>query len=274
MNKFMNGEKWHVSQRVTKPKERFVVYEKRKIQWMTIWGLAELKLELSCRNRNWFSILAYWLLSCNWKTFGEHFIDLNRAEELRKVHDLEVRLHETSMMHHRRTGFGKTHTHSVFENGAGGRRRSSSVNEGSIAGLGGDLLATFIRSKKREKSKRTTQALRGGGAKPKRQPLTASQIRPEQRSGPDATETGNDFGMIQTGRYAPRNSVFKSANYTSKIEEKQHDRGKLSANIVLKASPNESYYIQVANNAHMRSWKMGQWKSCENTDDFHILSNA
>ena len=162
------------------------------------------------------------------------------------------------MMHHRRTGFGKTHAHTVFENGAGIRRRSSSVNDGSIAGLGGDLLAAFIRSKKRGKSKRTTRALPGGGPKPKRQSLTASQIRPEQRSGPDATETGNNFGMIQTGRYAPRNSVFKPANYTSNIKEKQHDRGTLSANIVLKASPNESYYIQVANNVHMRSWKMSQ----------------
>ncbi|OWA51862.1 putative Soluble guanylate cyclase 88E [Hypsibius exemplaris] len=96
----------------------------------------------------------YWLLSCKWQTFAENFVDLGVADELQKIHDLKAENHENL----RRTGLANNHAHSLFEKGAG-RRSSSSVNDGSIAGLGGDLLQSFIRAKKRKKSKRVDRIL-------------------------------------------------------------------------------------------------------------------
>ncbi|GAV06673.1 hypothetical protein RvY_16623 [Ramazzottius varieornatus] len=174
------------------------------------------------------------LLACKWRTFSEYFIDLGEADRLAKLHDLEAI--QTPGRNLRRTGFGQTsNNYNVFDVDHG-RRRSSSENDGSIAMIGGNLLQGLLKRMKRKKSSIVDK-----------KEVLVPLVFPEPampRSGDNVSYSLRSSQEV-SGQSAPKE---RKASY------KDYTVPRLSRDIDVKASPNESYYMQISNNIFTRSW--------------------
>ena len=177
---------------------------------------------------------AYWLMACKWRTFAEYTINMGEADHLTKLHDLEAA--QSHARNSRRTGFGQSNTFSVFDVDHG-RRRSSSENDGSIAVLGEGLLQSLI--KKVRKKKPSVVAI-----KEKKEVLIPLVFPQPVTPKPGDTASFNSKEEISIA----------FAQKERKASYKDYTVPRLSTDIDVKMSPNESYYMQISNNIYTRSW--------------------